>query len=96
LVTPAVGFSLLTFLQRPLVLFIENKLSKRKIFLLDLLDPRIRVVDYLNALEFKVENLCEVDIVKGVRLVDLVFEGLGWARRRVVIVKREFGWREYF
>lgn len=83
-------------LQRPLILVFENELSEREVFLSDLLDSRVEVVSYVDALKLEVQNLCEVNIVEGVRLVNPVLQRLRGSRRRFVIVERKFGRRDGF
>lgn len=64
---------LLTLLQRTLVLIVQNESSEGEILLSDLFDARVGVVDDVNTLKLEVENLGEVDVVEGIRLVNLVF-----------------------
>ena len=91
LVAPAVVLYPLILLQCPLVILVENERSKGEILLANLFDSRVGVVDHVNTLKLEIENLGEVDVVERVRLVNLVFQGLGRRRRRFVIVEGEFG-----
>lgn len=74
LVTLAVELCPLTFFQRPLVILVENEPPEGEILLSNLLNPRVRIVDDVNALKLEVENLGEVEVVERVRFVDLVFQ----------------------
>ena len=76
----------LTLLQLPLVLLVQGKCSEGEVLLSDLLDPRVRVVDYMDALKLEVENLGEVDVVECVCFVNLIFQRLRRGGGRVVIV----------
>lgn len=48
-----------------------------KVLVADLVDSGIGVVCDVNAFKFQEEDLCEMDVVEGVRDLDLVLEGLG-------------------
>ena len=73
LIASSVVFLLLTLLQRPLTLLVQNERSEGEVLLSDLLDPGVRLVDYVNALKPEVENLGEVDVIQRVRFVNLIF-----------------------
>ena len=85
----------LTLLQSPLILLVKNESPKGEILLPDLFDPRVGIVHYVDTLKFEVKNLSEVDVVEGVRFVNLVLQRVrrGWGR--FVVVKRKLGWREW-
>lgn len=84
----------LAFLQRPFILLIQNECSEGEVLFSDLFDPGVGVVDYMDALEFEVENLGEANVVERVRFVYLVLQRLRRGRRRFVVVEREVGWRD--
>lgn len=57
--SPLVPFTMVVpLLERPLILVSESELSEREVFLPDLLDSRVEVVSYMDALKLEVQNLC--------------------------------------
>ena len=60
-------------LKRPFIILVQDEFSKGKVLLSDLFDPRVGVVNYVDALKLEIKYLGEVDVVESVRLVNLVF-----------------------